>query len=258
MKTTKARLAQACVSLVTIGLMVASVAEARFDPKTAVGIWLFDEGGGDIAEDFSGNGNNGKLMNDPKWIEGRFGNALQFDGADDYVDVSVLDMTGFSSSTISAWIAPIIPDTGKQVFSSKYDAGNDLRFVMGVQWISANYDDGVEDAVKKLELGWSDDQWHHVAVTQDNSVGAQKLYIDGKEVDSNTGIDGFDYAGLDNVHYIGRRTVSDAKYFDGVIDEVAIFDVALTGSDIRSIMGGMTPVSPGGKLAVSWAGVKAQ
>ena len=55
-----------------------------------IAIWLFDEGQGDVATDSSGNGNDGSLMNGPKRVGGRFGGALEFDGADDYVDCEMM------------------------------------------------------------------------------------------------------------------------------------------------------------------------
>jgi hypothetical protein len=66
--------------------MFASLSSAKIDEASIIGMWLFNEGSGDVAEDFSGNGNDGTLMNDPEWVKGKFGTALSFDGVDDYVD----------------------------------------------------------------------------------------------------------------------------------------------------------------------------
>jgi len=52
-----------------------------------VGYWSFDEGSGEMAKDGSGNGNDGSLENGTEWTAGKFGDAVQFDGTDDYVDV---------------------------------------------------------------------------------------------------------------------------------------------------------------------------
>ena len=63
--------------------------DAEIDPKTAVGVWLFNETTGDTAHDSSENGNDGILKSEPKWVpDGKFGNALELDGADDYVSVA--------------------------------------------------------------------------------------------------------------------------------------------------------------------------
>ena len=79
---------------------------AKLDPKNAVGIWLFDEGNGDTAKDSSGNGNDGTLEG-PKWVDGKFGKALEFNGASDYVDTGnnpITDLNGTKIFSISAWV----------------------------------------------------------------------------------------------------------------------------------------------------------
>src|SRR3989344_3676813 len=53
-----------------------------------VGYWTFDEGTGATASDSSGNNNTGTLTNGPTWTTGKIGQALSFDGVDDYVNIS--------------------------------------------------------------------------------------------------------------------------------------------------------------------------
>ena len=65
MKVLVARLSLVCVSLIIISLMLTSISDAKIDPKTIAGIWLFDEGKGDVAKDISNNGNNGKILGNP-------------------------------------------------------------------------------------------------------------------------------------------------------------------------------------------------
>ena len=55
------------------GLIVTGVSNAKIDPKTCVGAWLFDEGKGDVAKDSSANGNNGTIVKSPKSVQGQFG-----------------------------------------------------------------------------------------------------------------------------------------------------------------------------------------
>ena len=68
-----------------------------------VAYWSFDEGSGNIAYDASGNGNHGTLINGPKWTQGKIGQALSFDGVDDYVDTPLLQ-NSVTEYTIEAWI----------------------------------------------------------------------------------------------------------------------------------------------------------
>ncbi len=70
------------VVLFVTGLLTNS-SYADISLEDAVGIWLFDEGNGDIAKDSSGNGNEGQIMNAPEWVDGKSGKALRFDGVDD-------------------------------------------------------------------------------------------------------------------------------------------------------------------------------
>ena len=65
MNVVVSRLAIACVNLIVISLMFTSISDAKIDPETVAGMWLFDEGNGKVAKDTSGNGNDGELMNDP-------------------------------------------------------------------------------------------------------------------------------------------------------------------------------------------------
>jgi hypothetical protein len=94
-----------CLAVLCVGLVwpVAS-ANAKTDP-TLVGWWWFNEGSGTTAHDSSMYGNDGTLMNGPQWVAGYFGNALKFDGTDDYVTVphneSLCVSTGVS---VMAWV----------------------------------------------------------------------------------------------------------------------------------------------------------
>ena len=84
-------------SLIVLSLMFAGVSSAELDPKTVVGMWLFDEGKGDTAVDSSENGNDGELVNGPKWVkDGQFGSALEFDGNESkgHVVVGNLGLSG--------------------------------------------------------------------------------------------------------------------------------------------------------------------
>ncbi|MDQ1317208.1 MAG: hypothetical protein QG588_859, partial [Candidatus Poribacteria bacterium] len=70
--------------LFIVGLTASSY--AKVDPKTCVGMWLLDDNKGNTTIDSSGNKNDGKLMGEPKWVDGKFGKALSFDGVGNYVE----------------------------------------------------------------------------------------------------------------------------------------------------------------------------
>src|SRR4030042_1528239 len=63
-----------------------------------VGYWNFDEGNGDVAADSSGNKNDGKLVRNPEWVDGKFGKALKLDGAQRQ-KVEILNSDSFAKIT---------------------------------------------------------------------------------------------------------------------------------------------------------------
>jgi hypothetical protein len=65
--------------------------------------WPFDEGGGSVAVDASGNGHTGFLTNGPQWVAEPAGAALDFDGSNDYLDAGSFDVSG-SALTLAAWV----------------------------------------------------------------------------------------------------------------------------------------------------------
>jgi hypothetical protein len=77
----------------------------------AIGVWLFDDGKGETAADASKNGNKGKLMEGPKWVDGKFGGALSFDVEGPFVRIEVPSVQ-LSSWTAMIWIKPNNPKTG--------------------------------------------------------------------------------------------------------------------------------------------------
>ena len=93
-----------CISFFVVSLMVVNICSAKIDPESVVGMWLFDESKGDIAKDSSGKGNDGELIDNPKWVDGEFENALSLDGDGDYVNVPNTFNLESASFSISALI----------------------------------------------------------------------------------------------------------------------------------------------------------
>ena len=103
------------------GILAVGMASAEMDFENAAAIWLFDDGDGDEVEDISGNDNIGTIMGDFKWVAGKFGGALEFDGASTIVDCGVgesLDFAGQQNFSISVWA---ISDTNNiTTYNSNY------------------------------------------------------------------------------------------------------------------------------------------
>jgi hypothetical protein len=104
-----------------------------------VGIWLFDEGSGDIARDSSGKGNDATLVNSPAWVDGKFGKALKFNGQDTCVQTGQKLLDGLEEFTIVTWINTDNL-TGSRI-GLKYSsvAGNDGTLIKKPEWIEGKF-----------------------------------------------------------------------------------------------------------------------
>ncbi len=238
-----------------------------------VGYWPFDEGSGKTARDASGNGNNGTLDNGPKWVTGadaKIGTgAILFDGADDLVSIGSFDASGGSGITIACWFNASNLDTPgndpRMVSKAMGGANEDHWFMLsssregGIKILRFRLktDDGITGEKKALPTGIIElNVWIHVAVTWDGST--MMLYKDGVEVGTlakvgNLAIDPAVEMAIGN-----QPDGAENRPFDGIIDDVAIWNRALTPAEIGEVMANGVPVAvePGGKLAVTWGNIK--
>jgi len=219
--------------------------ERELDANTDIkGLWHFTDGTGSTASDASGNGNNGTLTNGPIWTSsGKFGNALAFDGVDDYVQKTSPSSipTGNTARTVEAWIY-INGETGKYQPIVSYGSPGNNNQAFSLEFGG----DSSQPSYKKLIIiGWNNDfwgvqtlnfnQWYHVAVTHDGTI--VKLYVDGVLDNSTTKT----YNTVMNANglRIGASANPDAdawhKYFNGKIDEVAIWNRALSADEVLEL-----------------------
>jgi len=262
MRFAKIRTFSMCVGLIFIILMISTQCYAKIDPKTCVGLWLLDEGNGTTAKDSSGIGNDGKLTNGPKWVDGKFGKALQFDGVNQYVDCgndASLDLT--KDFTIVAWINFEDPkhayDYGQVV--ARTDGGGQGGVEFGVCPGTGKLFTTNGPATVRSNTALNKDEWYHV--TSVYSGNTLTFYVNG-EADGGGNITfptSIERTG------IGRVPSRDLLPYKGIIDDVAVFTEALAQNDIKSIMTkglsialGMTAVFPASKLTATWGSIKAR
>ena len=243
------------VVLFAVGLLFAVSSEAKIDPDSVVGMWLFDEGEGDVAKDSSGNKNDGTLMNGPKWVDGKFGKALELDGKDDYVIVHI--GAAPQSITLEAWIYPtaggiVFAEEGQQALDGGwYDSHME---VLSTGEIKVGFWTG---AMQGISLGkFSLNEWYNVVMTYDKSKNSIKGYVNGELRESGTLAK--QYPG-DLWYAIGARTATnlgEGRYFTGIIDKTAVYNVALSEEDVKQNYQAASAVFPAGKLTTTWASVK--
>ncbi|MHC4596871.1 MAG: LamG domain-containing protein, partial [Planctomycetota bacterium] len=203
-----------------------------------VGWWKFDDGSGTTAKDSSRNGHDGTLNGDPQWVAGQLGGALDFDGAGDFVEVPHNPSLSITNEiTIAAWTNMRGNASGEMAIVSKGGwSANDLPYELTetpgsiIYW--QFYDDGGRDNCAPPSPPV--DEWHHIAATYDGTIF--KCYIDGQLAQE------WGYVGKmpENTASvtIGRRSRGGTS-FNGMIDEVAIFNRALGAEEIPNLMIGM-------------------
>jgi regulation of enolase protein 1 (concanavalin A-like superfamily) len=206
------------------------------DPNL-VGWWTLDEGQGLHALDWSGHGNHGTVMGNPQWVAGFNGGALDFDGAGDYVDCGNSPMLNIRNQiTMSVWfkIAAFVNDweaiisKGDNAFRLSRSATNGNATHIGVNGTTANYFDGTAVV--------ANDEWHHIAGVYD---GAQAIiYVDGA-ADVVTPCTG-QINDTNDRFFIGENSVSRGRYSNGIIDDVRLYNRALTQDEIKLVMRGDT------------------
>jgi PKD repeat protein len=208
--------------------------------------YSFDEGKGTTVADASGNGNTGTLKNGPTWTTGKYGGALSFDGVNDYVAIPnspSLDIAG-KQLTLSLWV-------------NLTDRSGPDMVLLGKLWSSAwgypYYQYALEydaNGAKTLDFLFGDTTgtlrgpfslkppvgvWTHVAFTYD---GANvKGYLNGVQKFSTPATQSIQARGTEL-----RIGVDGAvgQAFKGKIDQVRIYNRALTASEIQADMN--TPI----------------
>jgi len=249
------RLTVLCISLIVISLMFVGLSNGKIDEESIMGMWLFDDGKGDIAKDSSGNGNDGTLMNDPKWGSGKFDEAVELDGKDDYVEVPGTFSLASVSFSITAWINIMAEKNDMGVVNrGDQNAGTNTHLhcnIRGMKPLFGFYGNDLSGATT-LSAG----KWYFISWVYDEPNNVRQIYVNGV-VDSQDKPPSAYQA--DHPLWIGRY-YDLARVFSGLIDEVAIFDVVLTEDDLKTIMnrglGSMLAVSQSGKLTTTWGDVR--
>jgi len=246
------------------GFIMSITPSIALDPQTICGIWLLDDNGGNVVADSSGNNRNGEIKGDLKWVKGKFNSALEFSGAaGNYVLIPHDDALSLKTFSITAWVN-LVSKSAYQALVEKSEVQGDVRnYYLAITDGNQLYG-GFKDSV-----GWNsciadnvtDEKWHHVAVTYD--LKKTLTYIDGKAFDKMAiGVTG----GVDPLQNtagvtIGATNINGGEAAQGIIDEVAIFNNALSEADVKAIMQkgleqSALMVKSSGKLASTWGSIK--
>lgn len=222
-------------------------ASTSFLNQGLVGYWKMDEtaanscsGGANDNCDSSGNGNDGAWSGGATTAAAKFARGTTFDGTDDYVDFGdpssgVLD-PGSGSFTYSLWVKPT---TNIGSFdmplnkggASAGDAGYDIE--LGSSTWNADISDGTTQVLSDFTFSGTTGEWHLLTAVIDRSSQKFNLYMDGAQVDSDS------IAALGAINGVRNLRVG-ADYnstfdYNGLVDEVRIYNRALSPAEVRSL-----------------------
>ncbi|MBC8468859.1 MAG: hypothetical protein H8D56_05255, partial [Planctomycetes bacterium] len=198
--------------------------------------------------DISGNGNDGTIVGDPVFVEGPagFGTAMEFSG-DDYVDCGNGDLLQIQDAiTISFWFSVVAFENSWEAFLSKGDSayrasrgpGDGDGTHMGISGTTGGGGNGWFNGPTIITGG----AWHHFAGTYDGAEG--RIYIDGV-LDAVTEATGQMNIEPENF-WIGNNSQNVDRFFHGMMDEVMLYNRALSDLEVMYLAGKrVTPVDPG-------------
>ena len=219
-----------------------------------VGLWRFDEGSGTVAHDASGNGHHGTLVGDPKWTGGKIGGALDFDGQNDVVELGAFDVVS-SGITLAGWMRPeSFAINDGRVITKAVEWGENDHW-----WMLSTISSGGEIRLRfRLKTEGQNtttliassgalvvEQWQHAAATWDGTT--MRLYLDGEEVGSvakggaalATNLEAGVAIGSQPPDAFAAATPDHVvKFFDGQLDDVRLYNNALTAEQLQGIMEG--------------------
>jgi len=196
------------------------------EPAGALAHWTFDNSANPGYDD-SGHGYIGTLVNGPIWTDlTPFGGALVFDGMNDYVNVPIdVSETEYAASL---WFRADSDNCG---LYAVVGGGHDRHLYLSGGNLRARVWSNETIATQGLSL--ADGQWHHVVHTFGGNQGGQKLYVDGVLAAEGTK-NSSDFDWQTDVR-IGWSEDAVLDFFHGAIDEVSIFDRALTADEVVAL-----------------------
>ncbi|MBI4018552.1 MAG: LamG domain-containing protein [Candidatus Aenigmarchaeota archaeon] len=180
------------------------------------------EGSGTTAGDASGSGNNG-MISGATWTSGKSGNGLSFDGINDWVDISSVRMSE-NSGTIALWAKEINSANGAML----------IGYHLGLRtYIQTSESSGMFYVTKgnpETTINFPSpnrDGWHHLVLSWEG--GTMKGYKDGVLIDTKAFTNGA------TTHDAAIGQLNNANFFNGVIDEVRMYDRSLSAEEITAL-----------------------
>ena len=194
------------------------------------------------ANDSSGNGLHGTVMGNPTFVAGKIGQAINLRGLNDYVEITgYKGILGPNAVTVTAWIKTTATGTGTIVGWGPNVDGQRFGFRINDGRLHMEHDAGNLQG----DTNVNDGGWHHVAVTvQANATISYPeaiLWLNGiDDTRPGTDPDAFNLTADQDVR-IGSRPASNDRFFMGMIDDVRIYNRALSDAEVAGLAGRTEP-----------------
>ena len=273
--------------LLTLALTIATLSHSGYTAPVVtdglVSYWTFDQKdvAGGTVKDVWGE-NDGKIVGTPKVVGGKVGDALEFDGSDDYVNLTNLGNFGeqVASSTFEAWVKTSFKKDWTTLFKV-LDQGCNMAWAIDVNrsakagfpfaedivhyYVRQKSAAGCNAIAVEIEFPLSDGKWHHVVFAiEDAGKSEVSIYMDGEpqEVIVGSAKDLDTFVPFVEPVYIGAANNRGKveRHFPGLIDEVRIYDRPLTADEVtrnfESKIG--LSVQAAKKLSVVWGALKTE
>jgi len=240
--------------------------------------WSFDQStvSGKTVADIAGS-SDGTINGAPKIVPGKFGEAIQFDGDDDYLEITILEGFGSVLGTFSTdfWLKANITPDWTTLFKTLTDGLSmawavDLNRTAKPAWAYAEgnthfymRDETGKALAPEIQTNIYDGSWHHIAwVVENAESNTCKVYVDGEEQELIYAYEQTPVGYIDFQHpmYLGaanNRGVIE-RFCPAVVDEFRIYTGALTEQEILQNMASGAAVESLNKLPVLWGRLKAK
>lgn len=244
------------LSILVVGLLVMPCIANALDVKDNDLLLYFscNEGKGTTVEDSSPHGNDGEIVGDADWVDGKIGKALEFSEAGE-VKAPYIPLND-KSFTVCMWIKPKLAGADQQCVFSQTEANatnTSLHYRIYTNGTARmGFYSNDLDAAGALTA----DTWAHVCFLMDADADptSRKIYVNGDQVADDAGKSA--YLGTAGDTMIGSWGGTGQK-FNGAIDEVQVWDRALSEAEIQESMGNIaTAVDTFGKLTTTWGSLK--
>jgi len=217
-----------------------------------VAYWAFDETSG-VRNDSTPNNNDLTDNNTVSYATGIISNGADFERSNsEYLSITDASQTGLDLTndfSVSMWINPESLSSGiENNLVGKYaNASNQRSYTFSYYpnttiFRMYNSSNGINVSNADISYSLSTGTWYHVVGVYDASAGSIQVYVNGSSVSTATGLNTSIYNSSAPFH-VGYIADLGTSYWDGIIDELSIWNTTLSGSDITSLYNSGTGLS---------------